>query len=123
MRVEIAASQGISRLSKHLLEYVPIDVKLTPDIETADAIVLLDTNTIQQLGELAEKIKSTRAPVIVIDHHASHPETAQLAAINITNEQVSSTCEIVYGFYKETNTKAGLDEAKALFLEIGRAHV
>jgi phosphoesterase RecJ-like protein len=116
--VQIGASHGISRLAKHLLEHLAIEVKNQPEIENAGAIILLDTNTVQQLDSLAEKVKTGKAPVIVIDHHAAHPETDQLATVCITNEEASSTCEIVYNFYKETNLKPGLNEAKALFLGI-----
>ena len=73
MTAEIGTGQGISKLSKHLLKHIPITVNLHPDVEKADAIVLLDTKTIQQLGNLADKIAKTMAPIIVIDHHAAHP--------------------------------------------------
>jgi len=116
--VEIGAAQGISRLSKHLLKFLPIDVKSQPNVEKADAIVLLDTNTIQQLNDLAEKVKASRNPIIVIDHHAAHPETEQVAKICITNEEASSTCEIVYDFFKQAGIKPSEKEAKALFLGI-----
>ncbi len=116
--VEIGAAQGISRLSKHLLRYLPIEVKTQPNVEKADAIVLLDTNTIQQLNNLAEKVKTSKAPIIVIDHHIAHPETEQTAKICITNEEASSTCEIVYNFFKQAGIKPGKNEAKALFLGI-----
>ncbi len=115
---EIGAGQGISRLSKHILKNIPIVVNLQPDVEKADAIVLLDTNTIQQLGHLAEKLAETKAPIIVIDHHVAHPQTEQIARLCITSEEASSTCEMVYGFYKQLNMKPGLNEAKALFLGI-----
>ncbi len=118
IEVEIGAAYGISRLSKHLLQYVPIDVRDQPRIEKADAIVLLDTNTIQQLDNLAEKVKTAKSPIIVIDHHATHPETEQLATLCVTNEDASSTCEIVYNFYKQANIKPNQTEAKALFLGI-----
>jgi nanoRNase/pAp phosphatase (c-di-AMP/oligoRNAs hydrolase) len=118
IEIEIGASQGISRLTKHLLQYLPIEVKTTPNVDRADAIVLLDTNTVQQLENLAEKVKNSKAPVIVVDHHASHPDTEHLAKISVTNEESSSTCEIVYNFYKQMNLKPGENEAKALFLGI-----
>ncbi len=118
INVEIGASQGISRLAKHLLKHLPIGVETQPNIEKADAIVLLDTNTVQQLNNLAEKVKNSKAPIIVIDHHAAHPETEKLARICITNEEASSTCEIVYNFYRETNVKPDENVAKALFLGI-----
>jgi phosphoesterase RecJ-like protein len=116
--VEIGASQGISRLSKHLIKHLPIDVKTQPNVEKAEAIVLLDTNTIQQLNDLAEKVKTSKAPIIVVDHHAAHTETERLAKVCITNEEASSTCEIVYQFFKEAGMKPGENEAKALFLGI-----
>ncbi|MBM4400322.1 MAG: hypothetical protein FJ045_00015 [Crenarchaeota archaeon] len=115
---EIGIGQGISRLSKHILKRLPITVNLQPTVEKADAIVLLDTNTTQQLGKLAERVTKTTAPIIVIDHHAAHPETERIAKLCITNEEASSTCEIVYNFYKQLNTEPSLNEAKALFLGI-----
>jgi len=116
--VEIGTGQGISRLSKHILKRLPITVNLQPNVEKADAIVLLDTNTTQQLGQLSERVAKTTAPIIVIDHHAAHPATERIAKLCITDEEASSTCEIVYNFYKQLNTKPDLNEAKALFLGI-----
>jgi phosphoesterase RecJ-like protein len=118
MTAEIGTGQGISRLSKHILKHIPVTVNLQPNVEKADAIVLLDTNTTQQLGHLAERVTKTKAPIIVIDHHAAHPQTEQIAKLCITNEEASSTCEMVYNFYKQLNIKPDLNEAKALFLGI-----
>jgi phosphoesterase RecJ-like protein len=115
---EIGIGQGISRLSKHILKHISITVNLQPNVEKADAIVLLDTNTSQQLGQLSERVTKTKAPIIVIDHHATHPATERIAKLCITDEEASSTCEIVYNFYKQVNTKPSLNEAKALFLGI-----
>jgi len=91
-------------------------VETQPNVENADVIVLLDTNTIQQLNTLAEKVKTSKAPIIVIDHHAAHSETERLARLSITNEESSSTCEIVYSLFKQMSIKPGENEAKALFL-------
>jgi len=118
MKVEIGTGQGLSRLSKHIMNHIPITVNLKPDVEKADAVVLLDTNTTQQLGHLAERIAESEAPIIVIDHHAAHPQTEQIARLCITNEKASSTCEMVYNFYRQLNMEPELNEAKALFLGI-----
>lgn len=118
LSVEIGATQGLSRLSKHLLKHLSIEVNAKPNVENADVIVLLDTNTIQQLDGMAEKVKASKAPIIVIDHHAAHPETQQQAKLCITEEQVSSTCEIIYNLFRQMNVKLGENEAKALFLGI-----
>lgn len=116
--VEIGAGQGISKLSKHMLQFMPIIVNAKPSVESADVMVLLDTNTVQQLGELAESVAKSAAPIIVVDHHAPHPETLQRAKLCITDEHASSTCEVVYEFFKQANIKPNVNEAIALFLGI-----
>jgi len=118
LKVEIAAAQGPSRLSKFILRSIPAKLTTDPQMESAEAIVLLDTNTIQQLGDWSGRVKASEAPLIVIDHHASHPETERLAALSVADENVSSTCEIVYRLFKEAQVKPTLEEAKALFLGI-----
>ena len=114
--VDIGTAQGVSKLTKNLFKYLPITVNLQPNVENAQAIVLLDTNTIQQLDILVDRVAKANVPILVVDHHAAHPETQAICRLCITNEQAASTCDIVYGFYKEQNFKPDPDEAKALFL-------
>jgi phosphoesterase RecJ-like protein len=116
LSVEIGAGQGVSKLTKNLLKYIPAKVDLQPNVEKAHAIVLLDTNTIQQLDALADLVARSTAPIIVVDHHAAHPDTQKICRLCLTNEEASSTCDIVYGFYKEQNLTPDPDVAKALFL-------
>jgi len=116
--VEIGTGQGISKLSKHILAHTSITVNTNPNVESADMIILLDTNTIEQLGELAETVSRSPAPIVVIDHHAAHPETLQKASIAIIEDKVPSNCEVVYKFFRQTNTMPNLSEAEALFLGI-----
>ena len=115
INVEIG-TEGISKLTRNLFRYLPIPVNLQPDIEGAQAIVLLDTNTVQQLDSLAERVRKVKAPIIVIDHHTVHPDTLKICKLCITNEGAASTCDIVHGFYQEQGVKPEPNEAKALFL-------
>jgi phosphoesterase RecJ-like protein len=118
LTIEIAAAQGASRLSKFLLNSLPLTLTSQPHIEEADVIALLDTNTIQQLAELGERVKAAKAPLVVIDHHASHPETERLATLSVSDEESCSACEIVYKFFKESGFTLSEIEAKAIFLGI-----
>ncbi len=118
LKVEIAAAQGLSRLSKSLLDSLPMNLTTQPRIEEAGIIVLLDTNTLQQLDDWSESVKASDAPLVVVDHHASHPETERLATLYVVDEEASSTCEIVYRFFKKAGIKLADIEAKALFLGI-----
>ena len=118
IRIEIAAAQGISQLTKHLQNYLKVDFTLEPRIEEANIIIILDTNTLQQLDDWQDRIKRSDSPLIVVDHHARHPETERVASLIYADERASSTCEIVYGFYKEMGVKPDLDEAYAMFIGI-----
>jgi len=117
VQTEIAAASGPSKLSKSMINVLPIELTDQPRIEEADILVLLDTNTIQQLDELGKRIKPDR-PLVVIDHHASHPETERIATLSVADETASSACEVVYRLFKEAELKPVPDEAKALFLGI-----
>ncbi len=119
LRIEVAAAEGPSRLSRHLLRNaLPMKLVSNPNIEGADAIVLLDTNTIQQLGDWVERVKAAKCPIVVIDHHAGHPETEKLAMVSVADENSSSTSEIVYTFFMDMNVRLTEGEAKALLLGI-----
>lgn len=118
LEVQIGAADGLSRLSNHLRKQLSIEIEKQPDVQTSDVIILLDTNTIQQLNNLAKEVKTSKAPIIVVDHHAPHPQTEEIAKLSITNEESSSTCEIVHTFYKQSDVKPSKKEAQALFLGI-----
>lgn len=116
LTIEIGTGQGVSKLTKNLFRYLPVTVNFQPNVEKAHAIILLDTNTVQQLDHLAERVIKTTAPIILIDHHIAHPETQKICRLCITNEEAASACDIIYSFYKEQNLKPDLNEARALFL-------
>ncbi|UCC33855.1 MAG: DHH family phosphoesterase, partial [Candidatus Bathyarchaeota archaeon] len=118
LSLEIAAAQGPSRLSKHLLNSLPVKLTAEPHIKEADAIILLDTNTIQQLNGWSKQVEASDAPIIAIDHHAGHPDMERLATIYVAEDEASSTCEIVYRFFKEAEVRIEEAVAKALFLGI-----
>jgi len=119
IKIDVVSPEGISRLSKALSGFLPIKIRSDDaDFEGADVIFMLDTNTIQQLGEWGKRVKQSSSPLVVIDHHASHPETEKIATLSVSNEDSSSTCEIVYGFFEELGLTPSKEEAEALFLGI-----
>lgn len=116
--IEIGAPQGINKPSKLILENLPITVNLKPNIESANVIFLIDTNTVEQLDEVADRLKQTKAPLIVIDHHTPIIDTEKLCKLCIIDEQAAATCEIIYNIYKEANISLTQTEAKALLIGI-----
>jgi len=115
---EIGCPQGINKPSKVLLEYLPITVNLKPNIESADVIIFVDTNTVEQLEQVAETIKKSAAPKIIIDHHSENPETTKICKLCIIDDEAAANCEIIYKLFSQAKTKPNLNEAKALFVGI-----
>jgi phosphoesterase RecJ-like protein len=115
---EVGCPQGINKPSKMILEHMPITVNLKPNIESADIIVLLDTNTIEQLDQVAENIKKSPAPKIIVDHHSPNPETTKICKLCIIDEKAAANCEVVYKLFRQAKTKPNFNEAKALFVGI-----
>jgi len=115
---EVGCPQGINKPSKVLLEHMPITVNLKPNIESADVILFLDTNTVDQLDQVAEIINKSPAPKIIIDHHSPNPETTKICKLCIIDEKAAANCEIVYKLFSLAKTKPNLNEAKALFIGI-----
>jgi len=116
--VEIGCPQGINKPSKTLLDNMPITVNFKPNIESAEAIVLLDMNTVEQLDEVASVIKKSTAPKIIIDHHAPSSETMQICGLCIIDEKAAANCELIYRLYSQAKVKPNLNEATALFVGI-----
>ena len=115
---EIGCPQGINKPSKLLLEHMPIVVNTKPSIESADVIAFLDTNTIDQLDQVANSIRNSTAPKIIIDHHWPNPETTKICKLCIIDPKAAANCEIVYKLFREARIKPDFNEAKALFIGI-----
>ncbi len=115
---EVGCPQGVNKPAKLLLERMPITVNLKPNIESADVIVFLDLNTVEQLDEVAETIKRSPAPKIIVDHHYPSPETTAICKLCIIDQKAPANCEIVYRLFKQAKTKPTFNEAKALFVGI-----
>lgn len=117
VEVEVASPESVSKVSKVLLEYFSMEVvNKKPCFDKANVIFMLDTNTVKQLNEWGEYLLRANVPLIVIDHHAPHPETLKMSTLYIYYEDVSSTCEIIYELFKRMNVKFSSDVAEALFL-------
>ena len=118
--VECYSPDGVSKLSRRLLEHFSFVFSETVDLGLADAIFMVDTNNTEQLEELKEPVeeRARKVPLIVIDHHVRHPSTERIAAIYIVDDKASSTCELIYRLYEELGVPLSKRVAEALFLGI-----
>jgi len=120
LEIECHSPEGVSKLSKRLLERFGFPFSREIDLELVDAIFMVDTNNTEQLESLKELVeeRAREVPLIVIDHHARHPSTERLATIYIVDDKASSTCEVISGLYEELGLPLSKQVAEALFLGI-----
>jgi len=118
--VKCFAAQGVSKVSKRVLEYLGFSFSDHADPGWADVLFMVDTNNTEQLEELKEAVEARAAevPLVVIDHHARHPSTERLAALYLVDDKASSTCELILRLYEDLGLELSPRAAKALFLGI-----
>jgi len=115
---DIVLTEGVSSLSKRIIEAVGIETVEEASVDEADALFVLDASTPSQLGKWGEAILSAGTPKALIDHHAPTPDTVKLADVYVIDEEASSTCEVVYGLYRRFGVEPSAGAARALLVGI-----
>ncbi|MFQ5762237.1 MAG: bifunctional oligoribonuclease/PAP phosphatase NrnA [Candidatus Bathyarchaeia archaeon] len=117
LATSIVASDGVSLVSRRLMSNInlPADLIKADSDKQPDLLILVDTSTAQQLAGWAERIKASRLPLVIVDHHAPHPSMKPMAPLLLTDEKTASTCEIVFRIAQAARHKLTRKEALALF--------
>ncbi len=116
LKLSFASPDGVSKLSKQVLKTVALEVVENPDPSRADLIVTVDTNTLQQLGNLKGPVLESRKPLVMIDHHAPHPENAKTATFVICDDKATSTCEMILDMHAKLHLTPSRIASQALFI-------
>ena len=111
---KIVCPEGISASTKQLLENLGITVPDGRLPEKLDLAILVDTNTLDQLGPVAEKLAQANIPIVVVDHHHPHPDTVKIASQLIVDESAAAAAEVVYRLSEASKTRLEGHESKAL---------
>ena len=116
LKLGFAAPEGVSRLSKQILQVIPLQVTENPEPNAFDLIVTVDTNTLQQLGNLRDSVIRSGKPLVMIDHHAPHPDNERTASFVICDETATSTCEMILEMHKKLHIPLSKAASKALLI-------
>ena len=109
VKVYIILPEGLSALSKRLIEYLNVDIKtLSPkDVdsefwESVDTIFIVDTCSLEQLGPLKHVVmeKYGKLKVFIVDHHFAHKNLTKLAYTTLILSDARSTTEIIFTLYE-----------------------
>jgi bifunctional oligoribonuclease and PAP phosphatase NrnA len=87
------------------------DQKIPAD---ADLAVLVDTNSLDQLGVAAKIILKLEHGPIVVDHHHPHPDTVRVASQMIVDESAAAAAEVVFRLFEASKEDPERLEATAL---------
>lgn len=79
-----------------------------------DLAILVDTNTLDQLGPAGERLAKSQTPLIVVDHHHPHPDTVKIASLLVIEEAAAAAAEVVYNLYQASKTYPEVQDARAL---------
>jgi phosphoesterase RecJ-like protein len=112
--VTISCPEGISAPTKQLIENLGIampDERVPAD---SDLAVLVDTNSLDQLGGVANKLAEIEHGLIVVDHHHPHPDTVGQATQMIVDESAAAAAEIVFRLFEASKKRIGRAVATSL---------
>ena len=113
-KATISCPEGISAPTRQLLENLGIstpDQKIPAD---ADLAVLVDTNSLDELGAASTALLKMEHGLIVVDHHHPHPDTMKLARQMIVDESAAAAAEVVFQLFQASKEEPDRVEATAL---------
>jgi phosphoesterase RecJ-like protein len=85
------------------------------ELRDAEAVVVLDTGTWNQLGDFGPFLRDFRVPRAVIDHH---PTQDDLGAVRLVDTTAEATGRLVYEAVNALGGPLGADAAHALFVAV-----
>ena len=104
LTIMIGAAGSICKSAKQVLKEFSEEAVINPKLDV-QLIILVDTATLQQIAPLDTEIKKHAGKIAVIDHHASHADTRDIADFYFVDERASSSSEIVYTILKKMKLK------------------
>lgn len=103
--VEIAVPEHLNKSAEKLAEKIEIPYTMNPDFQAFDSLFVVDLNSYQMLGNLAEKAKQFSGKIFLFDHHSMSEESIK-ADFSLCNEEAASTTEILWLEMKKQGIKS-----------------
>ena len=85
------------------------------DMTAIDGILILDTCTYNQLAPIADWLRSSTLPKMVVDHHVTRDD---LADAYLIDEHAAATCLILHDWFDRQGWRIARGTAEALYVGI-----
>ncbi len=104
LSTHFGAPESISEASKRILSELGFEdtIILDPSPDY-DAIIMVDTSRLEQIGWLSEGVKGKA--VYLIDHHMPDEKTLRLVKAALVDPEAPSTAELVFALYRSAGLK------------------
>lgn len=110
----IVSFDGISIISQKIINKFDLKLNLQNKF-TNDVTIIVDANSIEQLGNLKNEI-NWKNPVLIIDHHVTHPNTRRITDFTIIDETAVATTELIFNIYQAFDISPSKKTAYLIFL-------
>lgn len=107
------AADGISTASQTLLKTLGREIPVNPPLDV-DLIVLVDTSSLEHLGEFGAKLKGAAPKLAVVDHHKPVEEMKKLSSYYFVKEDSASAAELIFKLVTELGEKLTPEQASLL---------
>ena len=94
-RIDVSCPGGVGASTKQLLENLGVTVPSEEVPGSLDLAVLVDTNTLDQLGKTGDALLKSAPDLVIVDHHHPHPDTEKIASLMIVDESAAAATEVV----------------------------
>ncbi len=92
-------------LSTHLVEELGFSINFLKSFEDAKAVFILDSSSIEMIGNLKNKLLEFKGPILMVDHHGKKEEMIRLMTHYWTDDSFTSTAEMIYEISKDLDVK------------------
>jgi len=112
----VIASDLPTAKARNLLKFLESEVSVGGQLD-CDVLFILDTNSYDMLGTLAEGVRNFKGGKVIIDHHSIHPDSIKADHLLVDNRYLS-TSELIYELLKKLRCKISDREAICLLCGI-----
>lgn len=113
----IVIPDDASALSRSIASTLGIELCETT-FRKADAYVVVDTGSLNQLGRWEKPLREANARIAFIDHHLPDDEIRELSTLYLVDPEAFSTSEIVYTLYSHYDLTPSMVTSTALLAGI-----
>ncbi|MEM2900268.1 MAG: DHH family phosphoesterase [Thermoplasmata archaeon] len=112
----IITPSSANTTAKRVAEHYSIDIGIDEKIDPEERIILLDSSSDNQLGDLLPTISNKMNESIVIDHHSKNPKWNP--KFYISDEKRNSCAEVIFNLFEKMDVHIDEKVAEVLLLGI-----